>query len=242
MTAASFAGKLKTCSTAYMKILLLIVLIAVSAHAADPVTEFKYDPNSPVALAYKAKQESYERDGQALPTYELNKELGRLDSAKKLRLSLAKPEELLSAIFTTTDDDSRALVYASVLKKRGETNDPTASFYYAIREWGICLRLQQEPGEGYKKMTEECWAGALTALKRASNAQIASASFNIARVYENGFGVTRSKFVAAEWYVKSADQYNKQNSRDEALTALESALNLVPDHPSALRLRKVMLK
>jgi hypothetical protein len=54
--------------------------------------------------------------------------------------------------------------------------------------------------------------------------------------------VTSSKLVASEWYVKSADQYIKQKARDEALTAVESALNLVPDHPAALRLRKVMLK
>ena len=31
-------------------------------------------------------------------------------------------------------------------------------------------------------------------------------------------------------------------ARDEALTALESALNLAPDLPAALRLRKAMLK
>jgi hypothetical protein len=42
--------------------------------------------------------------------------------------------------------------------------------------------------------------------------------------------------------VKAANQYNKQNDRDDALTAVESALNLVPDHPAALRLRKAMLK
>ena len=82
----------------------------------------------------------------------------------------------------------------------------------------------------------------MPAFKRASDAQIAAATFNIARLYQNGFGVTQSKLVAAEWFVKSADQYNKEKARDEALTALESALNLAPDLPAALRLRKAMLK
>ena len=82
----------------------------------------------------------------------------------------------------------------------------------------------------------------MPAFKRASDAKIADATFNIAKLYESGFGVSPSKLAAAEWYVKSADQYNKDKSREEALTSLERALDLVPDHPAALRLRKAMLK
>jgi hypothetical protein len=51
-----------------------------------------------------------------------------------------------------------------------------------------------------------------------------------------------SKLVAAEWFVKAADQYNKDGSRDEALASVEAALNSVPDHPAALKLRSAMLK
>jgi tetratricopeptide (TPR) repeat protein len=224
-----------------MKKLLITLMVAASAHAGEK-PEFKYDPNSPEALAAKAKYASYERDGQALQTRELYKELGRLDAAQKSRIALAKPEEILGAAFAMTDDDMRAISYATVLQKRGESGDPYASFFYAVREWDFCLRMQQQTGDVWVKQASECWRNVMPAFKRASDGQMADATFNIARLYQNGFGVTPSKLVAAEWYVKAANQYTKQNDRDDALTAVESALNLVPDHPAALRLRKAMLK
>ncbi len=225
-----------------MKTLLLTLLIAASAQAADQKPEFKYDPNSPEALAAKAKYEGYERDGKALQTTDLYRELGRLDAAKKSRIALAKPEDVMAAAFILTDEDMRAISYATVLQKRGEGGDPYASFFYAVRKWDFCLQLQRQSGDSWVGQAKECWQNVMPALKKASDARIADATFNIARLYENGFGVTPSKLAAAEWYVKSADQYNKEKSRDEALTSVESALNLVPDHPAALRLRKAMLK
>lgn len=226
-----------------MKILLLSILFAASAWAVDKVPEFKFDPNSPAALAAKAKYEGYDRDGQALRTADLYKELGRLDAAQKFRIALAiKPEEVMAAAFHLTDDDMRSISYATVLRKRGEGGDPYASFFYAVRQWDFCLQLQRQTGDGSAKQAKECWQNVMPAFKRAADAQIADAAFNIARLYENGFGVPPSKLVAAEWYVKSAEKYNMEKSRDEALTAVESALNLVADHPAALRLRKAMLK
>lgn len=226
-----------------MKALLLPLFVAASVHAADQVPEFKFDPNTPAALAAKAKYEGFDRDGQALRTTDLYKELGRLDAAKKSRIALAhKPEEVMAAAFDMTDHDMRAISYATVLQKRGEAGDPYASFFYAARQWDFCLQLQRQTGDGWVKQAKECWQSVMPAFKRASDGQIADAAFNIARLYENGFGVTQSKLAAAEWYVKSAEQYNKEKSRDEALTAMESALNLVPDHPAALRLRKAMVK
>ncbi|MFG6431654.1 hypothetical protein [Roseateles sp. LYH14W] len=223
-----------------MKIAALTLLaVAFAAQAQD----LKYDPNSPAALEAKAKYDGYERDGKALKTLELYKELERLDVAKKFRMSLlTKPEEMMAAVFSMDDNDMRAISYSTVLQKRGEAGDPYASFYFAVRQWDYCVKLDKQTGDSWAKQAKECWQGAMPAFKRASDAQIADATFNIARLYQNGFGVTPSKLAAAEWFVKAADQYNKQKDRDEALTALESALNLVPDHPAALRLRKAMLK
>lgn len=226
-----------------MKALLLALLVTVSAQAAEQEPGFKFDPNSPAALAAKAKYESFDREAKALRTRDLYQELIRLDASKNSRIALAnKPEEIMAAAFSTTDEDMRAISYGSALKKRGEEGDPYASFYYAVRQWDFCLQLQHQTNEGWANRTKECWQGVMPALKRAADAKIADAEFNIARLYENGFGVTPSKLAAADWYVKSAEQYNKEKSRDEALTAVESALNLVANHPAALRLRKAMLK
>jgi tetratricopeptide (TPR) repeat protein len=225
-----------------MKALVLAVLMATSALAAEKNPEVRYDPNSPEALAAKAKYEEFERDGQGLQTADLYKDLVRLDAAKKSRIALAKPEEVMAVAFSTTDDDKRAISYATVLQRRSDAGDPYASFFYAVRQWDFCLQMQRQAGEIWAGQAKECWQKVMPAFKRASDAQIADATFNIARLYESGFGVTPSKLAAAEWYVKSADQYNRVKSRDEALTSVESALNLVPDHPAALRLRKAMLK
>lgn len=226
-----------------MRKLILLLLIAASTHVAAQKSEFKYDPNSPESLAIKAKYAEYEREAQVLNIDSLVKELERLDASKRSRIALSKPEDAFAAAFTTTDEDMRAISYATVLQKRGENGDPFASFYSGVREWDLCLRLQRSnTSENWAMPIKECWQRVMPALKRASDGQIAPASFNIGRLYENGFGVTPSKFVAAEWYVKAAEQYNKIKSRELALTAVESALNIVPDHPAALRLRKAMLK
>lgn len=222
-----------------MKRLLLIMMMAMTSLAAAESAPPTYDPNSPAALEAKAKYDSYNRDGQALQTKDLFTELERLHAEKKSRMALlTKPEELLSAVFTTTDDDMRSISYATVLQKRSESGDPYASFFYGVHQWDFCLQLQRQQSD----ISAKCWQEVLPAFKRASDAQIADASFNIGKLYENGFGVLSSKLVAAEWYVKSAGQYNKAKSRDEALTAVERAVDLVPDHPAALRLRKSMLK
>lgn len=225
-----------------MKTLLIILLIAASAHATEQNPEFKYDPNSPEALATKAQYDSYKRDGQALQTRELYKEIERLEAAKKARIALAKPEDMFAAAWTTTDDDKRSISYTSVLQQRSESGDPLASFFHGFHEWNLCSAMQRQQGGSWAEQAPKCWQGVMTSFKRASDGQIADATFNIARLYQNGWGVTPSKLAAAEWYVKSANQYNKANAREDALTAVESALDLVPDHPAALRLRKAMLK
>lgn len=233
------------CNNVPMKTLFISLIVAASAQATDQTPEFKYDPNSPIALASKAKYEGFDRDGQALRTYDLYKELGRLDAAKESRIAFAiaeNSEKAVSAAFGMTDDDMRAISYATVLERRSESGDPYASFYYAVRQWDFCSKLQSQTSDVWAKQAPDCWKKVMPAFKRASDAQIADATFNIARLYQNGYGVTPSKLAAAEWYVKSASQYNKEKAREEALTAVESALNLVPDHPAALRLRKAMLK
>ena len=123
-----------------MRTLLLTLLVTISVQAADQVPEFKFDPNSPAALAAKAKYVDYDRDAQALRTADLYKELGRLDAAKKSRIAFAnKPEEIMAVAFNMTDDDMRAISYATVLLKRGEGGDPYASFFLCRAPMGLLL-------------------------------------------------------------------------------------------------------
>lgn len=222
--------------------LSLIVLTFTSLAIAEPAT-LTYDPNSPAALEARAKYEAYDKDGQALLTAKLSAELDRLKVTKANRMALVtEPSEILEAAFKMTNDDMRAISYASVLQKRSDSGEPLAAFFNSVQHWDFCLQQQKQQGEIWVSRARECWQGVMSGFKRASEAQIGDASFNIGKMYEEGFGVLPSKLVAAEWYVKSAEQYNKTKSRAEALTAVERAVNLVPDHPAALRLRRSMLK
>jgi TPR repeat protein len=128
------------------------------------------------------------------------------------------------------------------LERRCKENEPEAAFFYGIYNWRICGGIESANNSQFDNVLKNCWLESLESLKVASNAKIAEASFNIGRVYEKGWGVLPSKLVAADWYVKAAQQFNETGSRDEALTSIESALNAVHDHPAALRLKNVLLK
>ena len=226
-----------------MKRLLIVLAVAYTSIGTAESAQPAFDLNSPKALAAQAKYDDYSREAQALLTIDLYQALARLDAAKKSRMAQGiKPEELALAMLNLTDDDIRAMSYATVLQQRGEAGDPYASYFYGVRQSDFCLYVQRQPGSGWAQAAEQCWQQILPAFKRASTANIAAASFNIGKLYEDGLGFSPSKLTAADWYVKSAEQYSRENSRDEALIAVRKALDLVPDHPAALLLRKAMLE
>jgi len=218
-----------------------ISVLLVSAAAAQ---ELKYDPNTPEALAAQAKDEAYRQEAKNLSPFEVFRELQRLDAARDARTQLQTPDQLARGAWTfgQSDEDKKAVSFGSVLETRSQAGDVAASFYNGVYRWRFCRALAAQNNAQAENLVTECWRNVMAGFKRAAEANVADASINVARMYANGFGVTASKFVAAEWYVKAAEQYNARKDRDEALTAVESALNLVPDHPGALRLRKAMVK
>ena len=171
-----------------------------------------------------------------LSSAEIFKELERQRNILALK-SQAKGFSLLM------DDDSfKSSGYAAALEDRQKNKEPSGAFYFGVYNWRLCSVMQGVDKGQLGDTVKDCWLQSLESFKLASSAQIPAASLNIARLYENGWGVAPSKLVAAEWYVKAANQYNGEGSRDEALSSVEAALNLVPDHPAALKLRSAMLK
>ena len=198
------------------------------------------DTDTPEFRAARAKYEALrnvaQQEAEKMSTVDVYNELERLDAAIAIRIAL-HPETWLSG-----SDDQRGYGFSTVLSNRRDKGEAAASFYFGIRNWKDCQVLQKfDKGQLSNQLTH-CWRKSFDSFKVASTANVPAATFNIARMYENGFGVIASKYAAADWYVKSAEQYSKANLRDEALTSLEAALTMVPDHPAALRLRKVMLK
>ena len=215
------------------------IFISVSLIASQALAQFDLDtPEMRAGRAkYEAMRNAAQQEAEKMTTVEVHNELVRLDAASASRIAL-NPGSWMAG----TDEEQRGYGFSAVLRNRRDNGEVPASFYFAIRNWKYCQVLQNISKGQLSSSTIDCWKQCLDSFKVASAGQVPAATFNIARMYENGYGVIASKYVAADWYVKSAEQYNKANYRDEALTSLEAALTVVPDHPAALRLRKIMFK
>lgn len=64
----------------------------------------------------------------------------------------------------------------------------------------------------------------------------------LGEMHEKGVCAEKSKYIAADWYIRAAAQSLANGSRSKSLTMMEKALNLVPDHPQALKLRESLLQ
>lgn len=186
-----------------------------------------------------ASQESSANEQAAtkLSAADIYKELERL-----LTIQSIKMQQPNARGWAMDADSRKAVSFAMVLDQRHKAGEPDAAFYYALYNSRICSRFQSIDSSISAQMAKDCWKTTLEGFKVASNAQMPAATANVAKIYQQGLGVTPSKLVAAEWFLKAAEQYTKAGSRDEALTSLESALTLAPDHPAALRLKQAMLK
>ena len=64
----------------------------------------------------------------------------------------------------------------------------------------------------------------------------------LGEMHEKGIGTKPSRYLAADWHIKSARASHEYGHREAAIRSLESALNLVPDHPAGLELRAVIFR
>lgn len=201
---------------------IALMLLCTLASAQSPVS--KNSPDVEMAAARKLSSE------------QIFKEIKRQGDIMATKKNTG--DSLWSMI---ADSENTAAAYQTVLKQRWEAGDGQAALYYGWSNGSMCEGLLKVPGIA-ASFLQTCWDDSLNSLKFASASGIAPASGSVAIMYLNGYGVARSKLVASEWYVKSAEQYHKGGFRDSALTAVEAALEATPDHPAALRLRKAWLK
>jgi|GEM_PF-2316557 len=212
-------------------------VLALSVSLPFVVTLAHAQPASSPANEATQRMEHYEREAGTLSPAEVYKELERQRAIQRVKNQSGQN------IWAMDEDSFKSVGYAVSLEKRAKTQDPAASFYFGLHNSAICAGFRAaDKTQQYGQMHRDCWVKTLDSFKVASAARIAAASANVGRMYEAGLGVNPSKLVAAEWFVKAADQYNKDGARDEALTVLESALTLAPDHPAALRLKRDMIK
>jgi TPR repeat protein len=162
------------------------------------------------------------------------------EEVERLRTILAMKKRTSPFPDLTDADALKASGYIGALEARRDAKEPQGSYLWAHWNARICSGF--ESNAALSDAAKMCWVKTFEGFQTASEGGIARASFSIGRLYENGWGVSRSKFVAADWYVKAAERYLLQDSREGALESVEAALNVVPDLPAAQRIRSQLHK
>lgn len=136
--------------------------------------------------------------------------------------------------------------YMQELMTRAKARQPSAMFNFGWYRYQFCGILKKQ---GTDVSSVPMCAQALDDLKAvAENPKIrilfiAPASMSmLGEMHRDGIGTRPSRFLAADWFVKSAKQRSANGDREGAIRALEDALNVVPEHPAAVELRATFLK
>ncbi len=136
--------------------------------------------------------------------------------------------------------------YIQELMERANAKQPSAMFNYGWYRYQLCSTYKNKNADiSSAPMCVE----ALNDLKAvAENPKIsilfiAPASMSmLGEMYRDGIGTKSSRFLAAEWFVKSAKQRNLNDDREGAIRALEDALDVAPEYPAAIEFRETLLK
>lgn len=136
--------------------------------------------------------------------------------------------------------------YMQELMTRAKARQPSAMFNFGWYRYQLCGSMKQQ---GTDVSNAPMCAQALDDLKSvAENPKIsilfiAPASMSmLGEMCRDGIGTKPSRYLAADWFVKSAKQRNANGDREGAIRAMEDALNAVPEHPAAMELRATLLK
>jgi len=137
------------------------------------------------------------------------------------------------------DHLSKATGFLLVLEERRKANQPSAAFYFGLFQLKICRAHVKT--RNLEPTTQKLCKESIDSFAVAVKGNDARAMAILGKIYKEGLGVNPSKLVAADWFLKSAKQYQIENSREGALSAIEEAVNLVPDYHEALAFRKKLL-
>lgn len=160
------------------------------------------------------------------------------DAAINLMVSKGDTDGIIKGVFRSDWKERSALV--EQLKSLAVSGDPESAFYWGYLNWIKGRESSASSEKWAQEMVNDNFKEALFGFRIASDAGVGAASWNIAVMYEQGDGVTRSKLAAAEWYSKAGHQYFKAGEREKALAALERIEEIDKKHPAVIKLRSVL--
>ncbi len=119
-----------------------------------------------------------------------------------------------------------------VLEKRANASDTVALFYMGVlsEEYGALSNR-----EGKTKYGTAEYEKAIGYYKKACAAST-NACWNVAVIYVNGYGETKSGLAAAEWFYTAGLGYLANGQRERALAALEEIQKIDSKHSLAKKL------
>lgn len=180
------------------------------------------------------KMQRYQDEASALDPQDIYRELERVRAVIAIKSQN-------SALPDPTDEDTlKGSGYAAALQARRKQGEPAAAHYWGLYNSRICSAL--DLGKNIGDTAKNCWADTLESFRIASEHGMARSSFNIGLMYENGWGVVQSKFVAADWFIRAAEKYKQDGLREGALESVEAALRVVPDLPAAQLMKAQLFK
>ena len=141
--------------------------------------------------------------------------------------------------YCETENSKRMFQLREVLKKRANAGDSHALFYMGI--------LSAESGapsnrEGKTKYGTAEYENAIGYYKKACAAGLPNACWNVANIYVDGLGETKSGLAAAEWFYTAGLGYLANGQRERALAALEEIQKIDSKHPLAKKLNLQLQK
>lgn len=206
----------------------ILLGISVLFIQISPLFAQDASPNQ-IAENASGKIEQYQQEFKLLEPQFIFAELERLRTV----IALKRQGQVLPDL--SDDDMLKATAYVMALETKRKLRDPKASYYWARHNASLCGALEASKIVG--AVLSECWGDTLDSFKIAYDGGIPRAAFNVGLMYENGWGVAKSSYVAADWYLKAANKFSSDGNRDGALESIEAAIHMVPDHPAANRMR-----
>lgn len=151
--------------------------------------------------------------------------------------------------FQRGSPEKRALLgaYLQEIMERAKSKQPSAMFYFGWYRYQICSTAYKKAGLAASS-ADICTQAFEDVKAVAENEKIrvlpesTDAMSMLGDMYSGGIGTRQSKYLAANWFIKSAKQREANGDRDGAIRALEDARNAAPDHPGIIELQEQLLK